>query len=313
MTWGFGKVILLGEHAVVYDHPAVAGALSLGVHAQPGDGPNFRTFAPNTRSSLSFSFRDGSYSSDPPAIVLDAFAAIVTALDADQLDLHLQCDVSLPIGAGLGSSAALSVAATRAVAEAIGRQVSDDVVERIANEAERCFHGTPSGIDVAMACRGGLGVFRRSTGLRPLAAAPVRLAIGLSGQPKRTADMVGRVAAAVAAEPARAEPLLAALGALASAGAGALEAGDLNQLGALMNDAHTGLARLGLSTAVLDDMVAVARNAGAVGAKLTGGGGGGAVIALAPGREAAIVAAWQARGWDAFDCVVGVSHADVSR
>ncbi|MCB9574858.1 MAG: hypothetical protein H6709_22525 [Kofleriaceae bacterium] len=77
------------------------------------------------------------------------------------------------------------------------------------------------------------------------------------------------------------------------------------RLGALFDGAHAHLAALGLSTPALDALVADARGAGALGAKLTGAGGGGAVIALAPGREADVLAAWRARGKLGFACTVG--------
>ena len=104
-----------------------------------------------------------------------------------------------PAAAGLGSSAALSVAVTRLFARTLapdrsqggqpgdGPVLSDDEVQQLANSAERCFHDNPSGVDVALATRGGIGVFVRGRGLRPLAAEPLPLAVGLSGQARRTA------------------------------------------------------------------------------------------------------------------------------
>ena len=99
---------------------------------------------------------------------------------------------------------------------------------------------------------------------------------------------------------------LATLGMAATAGARALAIGDLEALGHLLGDAHRVLAELGVSTPLLDQMVADAAAHGALGAKLTGGGGGGAVVALAPGAEEGVIEAWRRRGKLAFVCTVGV-------
>ncbi|RMH45356.1 MAG: mevalonate kinase [Deltaproteobacteria bacterium] len=302
MTVAFGKVILLGEHAVVYGHPAVAGALGFGVVAtarRTGAGP----------SRLSVPAWDAAATAGDGTAVGAALAAIVGAVTGAPSDAAFAVDAraDLPPAAGLGSSAALAVATTRAVAAAAGVSLAAGDVDRIANLAERAFHANPSGVDVALAARGGLGVFRRGAGFAPLAAPPLRAAVGLSGQPRSTGAMVERVAAARAADPAQAARV-DRLGALAAAGATALAAGDLAQVGALMDEAHALLAALGVSTPALDRLVAIARDAGAAGAKLTGAGGGGAVVALAPGREEDVVAAWRAAGFDGFACDVGATR-----
>ena len=294
---GHGKVILVGEHAAVYGQPALAGALDRGVRltAHPQPGP-----LALRATGWDLDVRAGD---DHPCA--RALAAVGGALGLDG-GWRLDGDGDLPARAGLGSSAALAVAITRALAAATGRALSADEVAAAADAAERCFHGNPSGIDVAVAARGGFGLFRRGHGLAPIAAAPVTLAIGLSGVPRSTAAMVARVAAARADRPAEVDVDLAALGAAAEEAAAVLTGSrDLDRLGAIFADAHLRLGRLGVSTPDLDAMVAAARAAGATGAKLTGGGGGGAVIALAPGREDAVLAAWRAMGKDGFVTAVG--------
>jgi mevalonate kinase len=298
----FGKVILLGEHAVVHGHPALAGAIDRGVRvrARPGGaGLHLRVPAWGI---------DVAAGADHP--VARALAAIAGGLGVDA-PMALAGEADLPAAAGLGSSAALAVAVTRALAAAAGRALADDELIAIAGAGERCFHGNPSGVDVTLAARGGLGLFRRGVGLTPIAAAPLPLLIGLSGETRATAAMVARVGAALAAEPDRTGAHLARLGAAAVAGGALLAspAPDLPGLGALLDEAHDRLAALGVSTPALDELVAAARAAGALGAKLTGAGGGGAVIALAPGREGAVADAWRARGTQALACRVGVPPA----
>lgn len=297
---GHGKVILVGEHAAVYGHPVLAGAVDRAVllGARPAPGPLALDVA-----GWDLSVRAGD--DHPVATALVAVAAGLGLTDG----WHLEGSSDLPPAAGLGSSAALAVAMTRALAAGLGRTLTDDEVEAIATAAERCFHGNPSGVDVALATRGGLGRFVRGVGLTAIAGPPLTLAIGLSGQSRATAVMVERVAQARRERP-QVDVDLAALGAGAERAAAILggpirDHAALAALGAIFADAHARLARIGVSTPDLDAMVASALVDGAFGAKLTGGGGGGAVLALAPGREDAVIAGWRRLGKDGFVAVVG--------
>jgi mevalonate kinase len=301
MTSAFGKVILLGEHAVVHGHPALAAAIDRRVSLRCEEraaGP-ISLEVPAWRVSVQVGDDN---------LLAEALAELARRAGAAHLSLALRADAELPPAAGLGSSAALMVALARALAGAAGRRPADHEVEEMAGAGERFFHANPSGIDVALAAHGGAALFRRGRGLEPVAVAPVRLAVGLSGEPRRTADMVNRVAAALEREPAATGAGLAELGRAAEEAAAAWRAGRMAEVGALMGRAHEILAGIGLSTPALDEMVAAAARAGAAGAKLTGAGGGGAVIALAPGREADVVAAWRALGRDAFITTAGATH-----
>lgn len=299
MTWGFGKVILLGEHAVVYGQPAVAGAVDRGVR--------MRAATCDGASTLTIPAWDLAVSCADEHPVADALRALLDAAAVGRQGLALHADVTLPAAAGLGSSAAVAVAMARAVAP----EAPAERIEEIADAAERCFHGNPSGIDVALATRGGLGLYTRDDGLAPIDAAPVPIVVALSGEPRTTADMVARVKAAVEGSP-RAMQRIEDLGACATRAARALSSGAVDRLGGLLGRAHGELASLGVSTPVLDALVEGALIAGASGAKLTGAGGGGAVIAYGPGREDEVLERWTAMGYQAFTTMVGATSAPES-
>jgi mevalonate kinase len=295
MTSAFGKVILVGEHAVVHGHAALAAAIDRQVKV-------WFEGRPSGPISLAVPHWNLSVSVGEAHPLADALGILAREVGAEHLSVSLHALAELPPAAGLGSSAAVMVAVARALAAAAGRRLSPDRLEEIATAGERCFHGNPSGIDVALAARGGVGLYRRSAGLQPVTpAAPLELAVGLSGEPRRTADMVGRVASALAARPDETGGLLEELGRAAEAGAVALEAGELTALAGGMARAQEILASLGLSTRGIDMMIEAALREGAMAAKLTGAGGGGAVIALAePGRTDEIISSWRAIGRNAF-------------
>src|SRR5262249_9395950 len=169
------------------------------------------------------------------------------------------------------------------VARALG--VAEADIARVAHAAEQVFHGQPSGIDVEAARRGGVGFFTRQDGWQPLAMQPFTLCVGLSGKPRDTRAMVARVAQRMT--PA----ILQEIDAIVR---------QQKITGALMNENQALLVQLGASSPELDRLCTLAREAGAEGAKLTGAGGGGAAIALAPGREAQVLAAWRAAGFEGF-------------
>jgi mevalonate kinase len=286
--YGHAKVILVGEHAVVYGHPALAAGLSVGVRAtaRPGSG---RLQVPAWKL-------DATAGDDSP--VGRALAAIVGRLGAPALDFDAAADV--PSRAGLGSSAALAVAIARAAAAACESAPDDGLVDAAVDDAEAIFHGNPSGIDAAAAKSGAAGRFTRATGWRPVPVLQsIRLCVGLSGRPRDTAAQVASVAR-LRERLRAADDILATLGKLADEAREALGKGDVDGLGRTFDAAHGLLCALRVSGPELDTLVHTARAAGAIGAKLTGAGGGGAVIALAPGHERDVLARWKAAGFDGF-------------
>lgn len=219
---------------------------------------------------------------------------------ADRSDIIFHVDGDLPAAAGLGSSAALCVAMARALVPGI----DGERLVQLANLGEQCFHERPSGVDVALSSQGGFGVYQRASGLRQLPCAALPIVVGLSGQARRTAAMVSGVAERMKSS-AQVREGIDELGRLAKDAETALIACEHEALGSVMNACQVQLERIGVSIAILDAMIAAARSAGALGAKLTGAGGGGAIIALAPGREEAVMKALADLGHQSFVTTVG--------
>lgn len=300
----FGKLILLGEHAVVYGSPALVLGIDLKCDAateQGGTGRRLRLL-------------DRECDAAAPDDLARAFTALLDDGGAPD-DLTVTITGDLPPGVGLGFSAAAAVSAARAVGALVG-DASDEAVRRRATAWERVFHGNPSGVDVAAAMFGGCTRFiRQDDGSVNVSRVPVKaaltLCVGLTGTRSSTKEMVEGLAELRRRNTEMVDQSVAAITAVVDNGIAAVGAGDVVALGELMTMNQMLLAGLMLSTSTIETMVAQARDAGALGAKLTGAGGGGAVVALAgTGPEAdevaeRVVAAWQAAGYDGFATRLG--------
>jgi mevalonate kinase len=209
-----------------------------------------------------------------------AFDALLALFDP-RPTLHVKAEVGIPGGAGLGCSAALGVAILGALDEAASVSRTCEARALMSLAWERVFHGNPSGVDSAMSSCGGVAVFRRDEPLEPVALrAPLSLVVGHSGETSSTKTMVDSVARQHGKNPERIDKTFDAIAALVQNARVSLMAGDLVELGKLMDLNHALLNSLMLSTARLEELCAAARHAGALGAKLTGAGGGGCMIAL---------------------------------
>ena len=301
MHHAFGKVILLGEHAVVYGHPALAGALESGVTVESAPGSGILR-VPAWGLEVT-----GDEGPEGPAIGR-AYGAIRRRLGLGPTSpMDFSVRFAVPTGAGLGSSAAMAVAVARALTFAHGlRSVTDEDLADAAMASETVVHGKPSGLDHTVALRGGFGVFTRARGLEGVAAThPITLVIGHTGKERDTRGRVARVAELYAENQSEVRARFDAIEKLVEHGRSAVLAGNSGELGRAMVENQRHLAALEVSCPEIERLVAIAHDAGAVGAKLTGGGGGGCVIALAPGRETAVREAWERAGHRAFTTSVG--------
>lgn len=290
MAQAGGKVILLGEHAVVYGVSAIAAGLSQGA-----------TASATTSRTNALLLGDGEVAPDTEAA--KAFAALLDALQVT--GIRVEATLQIASGMGLGASAALGVAMARAVLDhtlGVRERHDPQQVIQAAMAWERVFHGNPSGIDAAAACFGGCLRFSKTTGVKPLKVkAPLSLAIALTSQAASTKQMVEHVAALRERKPDVVDKTLAGISSLVENAALCIEAGDLYGLGKLMDLNQVLLSGLYLSTSEIETACAVAREAGALGAKLTGSGGGGAVVALteANARDG-VLEAWRTNGIRCF-------------
>ena len=275
-AFGPGKVILLGEHAVVYGHPALAVPLSLGVTARGSPAEQCELGGLPELTAAQRRMLDA------------AFDAVASATGRPAVRIALSS--SLPVSMGLGSSAALAVAVSRLLLDASGTEATPARVLALALRMEEAFHGTPSGVDHTVSAHAAPLLYRRADPARPGGRGRVRrvrigaratLVLALVGPRRGTQETVAALRRRAARWPDRYGRLFKEMGRLALEGTAALEAGDLESLGDAMNVNHGLLAAAGVSSPALDTAVDALRRAGALGAKLTGAGGdGGAVVAL---------------------------------
>jgi mevalonate kinase len=291
-----GKVILLGEHAVVYGIPAIAVGVDRGARAKA---------EPLERGPSRLHVRGWNIDTDEADNAHDLGRAFRGLLDASRSAswpwpaVRVEVEADLPPGGGLGCSAAMGVA----IARAVDSGASDEQLQERAMAWERVFHSNPSGVDAAVVARGGCLFFRRGEAVEPVRVrGGLHLCIGSTGTASSTKTMVDAVARLKARQPHVVETSFEAVRSLVHGARAAILAGDRFALGRLMDLNQTLLGALFVSTPDIDRMCSLARTAGALGAKLTGAGGGGSVVALvasASGSEA-VLQAWSAAGFEGF-------------
>ncbi len=330
-----GKVILFGEHAVVYGRPALAvpvtqvAAEATVEPAAPGAGLTV------CAADLGEEIAVRAAPADHPLAAAVRLALAHLGMAALAPDWRITVRSTIPIASGLGSGAAVSAAIVRAVADAAAKAAQPSGIEAVRQpplglagqaqhperpakasapedvdaspaspplcssadvsalvyEVERLYHGTPSGVDNTVIAYGQPVYFVRGRPPQPFPIGrPFTLAIADTGIRSPTRIAVGDVRRSWEREPARFEALFDRVAAVVEAARAAIAAGEPGQLGPLMDANHALLREIGVSCPELDALVAAARAAGALGAKLSGGGRGGNMIALVTAETAPRVA-----------------------
>jgi mevalonate kinase len=275
-----GKIILFGEHAVVYGQPAFAVPVNH-VRAEaliePGrDGEPARILAPGIGLDTRVADLPLSH---PLSVALRGVLSACRVAEPPSFVLTIQS--TIPVAGGMGSGAAVSVAVLRAFSAFLGHPLPDEQVNALAYEVEKRHHGTPSGIDNTVITYARPVYFVRGQPIETFAVpTPFTIVIADTGVPSSTAITVGNVRKGWQADPDRFNLWFERVGQLVRAARHAIESGTPAALGPLMDENHALLQQMGVSTPALDRLVETARGAGALGAKLSGGGGGGNMIAL---------------------------------
>jgi mevalonate kinase len=274
-----GKVILFGEHAVVYGQPAIAvpvtqmRATAVTEPAPPGSGLTLK--APDLDKTISLTTAP----EDEPLAA--AVRLTLAHLSVGEPDAILTVSSTIPIASGLGSGTAVSTALVRALARFLGHAMEPADVSALVFEVEKIHHGTPSGIDNTVVAYEQPVYFARGRPIERLTVdTSFTLVIGDTGVRSPTRKAVEQVRQARKRDPARYDALFDQIGDIVEQAREAIETGDVDVLGPLMDDNHELLIEMGVSSPELDELVETARLSGAMGAKLSGAGQGGNMIAL---------------------------------
>jgi len=290
-----GKVILFGEHAVVYGRPAIAApvtqvrACAVVEDGLPGQGVIIRALDLHLRHRVG-----DPLSAESPAYPLEATVRnTLRWLGTKALpDLTLTLSSTVPLASGMGSGAAIATATVRGLAQHLGQPLSPSEISELVYQTEVIHHGTPSGIDNTVIAFEQPVSFVRGQPIEALRVGrPFWLVIGDTGSRSPTKDVVGDVRRAWQAEPDKYEALFDRIGSVATRARKALERGKSSALGKLMDENQYLLEAIGVSSLQLEALIHAARAAGAMGAKLCGAGRGGNMIALVSPQKAQSVAA----------------------
>jgi mevalonate kinase len=307
-----GKIILFGEHAVVYGRPALAVPVTQ-VHADvevsDSDSAGIWIHAPGVDLHAELNTLPSDH---PVASVIHNFLFLSRVSPSprpsgDPLpwregkipNLNITITSTIPVAAGLGSGAAVTVALVRALSAHLNHPMTDEEVSAFAYEIEKIHHGTPSGIDntvvtyakpvyfvktspspLGTGARKGRGQGEGNTIELFKVGSPFTIVIGNTGLAAPTRESVADVRKLWEADQAKWEAIFDRVGGIADRAREKIEAGDWRTLGELMNQNHALLQEMTVSSPELDRLVWAAREAGALGSKLSGGGRGGNMIAL---------------------------------
>ena len=284
-----GKIILFGEHAVVYGRPALAVPVTqvhTDVDITDSDSAGIWIQAPDINLHAELNTLPSDH---PIASVIHNLFFLSRVSPFPKLNIKITS--TIPVASGLGSGAAVTVALTRALSAHIHYPMTDEQVNAFAYEIEKLHHGTPSGIDNTVITYAKPVYFVKGKPMETFKVGkPFTIVIGDTGIPAPTKESVNDVRRLRMRDQYNIENIFNEIAQIALIGRRSIESGKPEQLGELMDQNHAYLQALTVSSAELDKLVDAARNAGALGAKLSGGGRGGNMIALVEQAKAESVA-----------------------
>ena len=285
-----GKVILFGEHAAVYNRPALAVPIAqVSVTVEVVDSPRRGVWIQSPAIELLAELNSLPEGHPVAYAVRKAFQRFGVSSPPPGLEISIQS--TIPVASGLGSGAAVSVALLRALSAYFGRPMANDEVNELAYEVEKLHHGAPSGIDNAVVAYAKPVYFIKGKPLEIVRVAkPFTVVVGDTGIPAPTKQTVGEVRRLLNRDPLGVEHIFNEIAQISLIGRRSIESGKPELLGELMDQNHEYLRRLAVSSPELEMLIRAAREAGALGAKLSGGGRGGNMIALVKPDNAESVA-----------------------
>jgi mevalonate kinase len=283
-----GKIIMFGEHFVVYGLPAIAAAIEE------------RTVAEVSKATA-FSLQDDrpetpGYKVEKRGQQEESIKLMFKSMKLDLSEARIVLGGDLVLASGVGASGASCAAIAAAANEEFHLGYGRLRINEIAYEGEKGYHGTPSGIDNSCSTYGGFIRFRRDLASGRSDIIPLdpkvtfSIVVGNSGRTSNTTAVVDDVRRQKDMEPQRFKRVFDDYRAISEQAKAALDRKDLLSIGSLMNRNHALLREIGVSCKELDEMVDAAMKAGALGAKLTGTGRGGLMIALVTADTEAQVA-----------------------
>ena len=294
-----GKIILFGEHAVVYGQPAIAVPVNQ-VKARAVVEPNPR-WAPGAVRILAADVNLDTCLDDLPLAhpLAAALRLVLAELNVDHCPAcTVRISSTIPVASGMGSGASVSVALLRAFSAFLGMPLPDEQVNKLAFEVEKIHHGTPSGIDNTVITYAKPVYFVKTQPIERFAVPePFTIVIGDTGIFSPTSIAVGDVRRLCQADPERYQNHFSAIGRIVVEARQCIEKTSLEELGMCMQENHALLQQIGVSCPALDQLVNAAVQASAWGAKLSGGGRGGNMIALvSPAHAEAVALALRSAG-----------------
>ncbi len=301
---GHGKAILMGEHAVVYGSHAIAAPIPLAIESRITDhnsGVHISIPRWSVEHDLEMNAERRQSFEKPAAIILEKLGLIDTPM-------KIEVYPNLPRAMGLGGSAAVAVAIIRALDNRFRLGLSEEEVNNLAYEGEKMAHGNPSGIDNAVATYGQMLLYRR--GDPPMIETlttpnPIRFVIGMTGVESLTLRMVENVRKNWEKSRRMYDRMFNEIDQLTLRALESIKSFDLERLGQIMNIGQGLLNALQVSSWELEELIQIARNNGALGAKLTGAGGGGSMIALCPDSSEDVCKAMEEAGYQAMEVTIG--------